>query len=197
MTVLTIYHYVLEPNEIPFGSISEENLQHDYIFHHTALHTLHSILPFPPSKFYSPIYELILLMSGQCTSPGPPYPCPVCLSPFIKSKYSNYRCWLLGIPKMLRTSKSFTSPRSVTLLHMSYTFPPKGKPLNPLFSSPTLIPLLMGKSVFPSRSPPPLLTGKGDAPLSLLTPAHWWGNHSCLTAPLLHLNLSLSGIPLW
>ena len=40
------------------------------------------------SKSYSPIHELILLMSVQCTNPGAPYPSPVSLRPYIKSKYS-------------------------------------------------------------------------------------------------------------
>ena len=31
----------------------------------------------PPSKFHAPILELLSLMSGQCTNPGPPYPSPV------------------------------------------------------------------------------------------------------------------------
>ena len=47
--------------------------------------------PPPFSNSYSPIHELILLMSRQCSNPGPSYPCPVWLRPYIKSKYS-YNC---------------------------------------------------------------------------------------------------------
>ena len=43
-------------------------------------------IPLPPSRSHAPIHELILLMSGQCTNPGPPYPCPVCLCRFRKSQ---------------------------------------------------------------------------------------------------------------
>ena len=45
--------------------------------------------------------------------------------------------------------------------------PLRGNPLSPLFPSPILIPPLMGKSVFPPRSPP--LTGKRD--VSLISPS--------------------------
>ena len=55
-------------------------------------------IPLPPSKFYSPMYGLILIMFGQCTNSDPPYPCPAWLHPFIKSKYackfSNCRSWV-------------------------------------------------------------------------------------------------------
>ena len=60
-----------------------------------------------PSKFYSPIHELILLISGQCINPGPSYPCLVYLRPYIKSKfsykYSNY--WSLIHHKSPVTTK--------------------------------------------------------------------------------------------
>ena len=42
-------------------------------------------------QFYSSIHELLLLMSGQCSIPGPPYPCPVCLRPYVIRQYS-YKC---------------------------------------------------------------------------------------------------------
>ena len=51
-----------------------------------------SIIPLPPSKSHAPFHELILLMSGQCTNPGSPYPCPGYLCPFQKSQYS-FKCY--------------------------------------------------------------------------------------------------------
>ena len=46
----------------------------------------------PPSKSHAPTHELILLMSEQCTNLGPPYPFPICLHPFNKSKFS-FKCY--------------------------------------------------------------------------------------------------------
>ena len=45
-----------------------------------------SKIPLPRPKSRAPIHELILLMLGQCTNPGPSYPCPVCLHLFKKSQ---------------------------------------------------------------------------------------------------------------
>ena len=50
-----------------------------------------STIPLYPFKSRAPIHELILHMSVQCTNPGPPYPCQVCLRSFRKSQYS-FKC---------------------------------------------------------------------------------------------------------
>ena len=64
-------------------------------FHHPPLF---SIISLPPSEFYFPIHELILLMSGQCTYPGPSFSCPVCLRPYSTRNYfyqcSSCRSWV-------------------------------------------------------------------------------------------------------
>ena len=47
----------------------------------------------PSSKSHTPIHELILLTSGKCTNPGPPYPCSVVyLRPFNESGLS-FKCY--------------------------------------------------------------------------------------------------------
>ena len=52
------------------------------LFDQTVLHHSPSVstIPLTPSKSR----KLILLMLGQCTNPGPPYYCPVCLHPACK-----------------------------------------------------------------------------------------------------------------
>ena len=148
----------------------------------------------PPSKSHAPIHELILFMSWQCTNPGPPYPCPVCLRPLKKSQYS-FKCYgcLSWVHQRCSGLASYTLHHNIWRCSKCLTYspsPPKRKPPSPIFPSPTSIPPLMDSPLFPPRSPH--LTGKGDIPppFSLSLPA--WGYH-CFNSLLLHLNLLLLG----
>ena len=63
---------------------------------------------------------------------------------------------LIAGPRCTKSNQdwqSHTSSRSVALLQMPATPPPKQKPPSPLFPSPTSIPPLLSKAVFPPRSP--------------------------------------------
>ena len=147
----------------------------------------------PPSKSDAPIHELILVMSGQCTNPDPPYPCPVCLCPYIKSKclYKCSTCWSW----VHQRCSGLASPSlHLNMCHCSRCqtpspSPPKGKSPSPLFPSPTLILPFMGKLFFPPRSP--LLTGKGDSLSIFYLRFPWCEDHSCHSSPLLQFNLPL------
>ena len=76
----------------------------------------------PPSKFYSAIHELIRLMPGQCANPGPRYSCPVCLRPYIESKYANCRSQVHQKCSGLEiiSGECLTLPRLEHLFHFFY-----------------------------------------------------------------------------
>ena len=77
-----------DPSSLPFL------LWCDFLLSWPHHPSLVSTIPLPPSKFYSQIHKLILLMLGQCTNPGSPYPYPVCLRPYIKTNIHTkcYKC---------------------------------------------------------------------------------------------------------
>ena len=120
-----------------------------------------SIISLLPPKSHAPIHELILLMSGQCTNPGPSYPCPVCLRPFRKSQYS-FKCssclsWVhqkcSGLASYELHHERWHCPKCQT----PSPSPSKEKPPSPLFPSPTSIPPLFPPQSPPLFSPPPLM----------------------------------------
>ena len=84
------------------------------------------IIPIPPSEFYFPIHELILLMSGQCANTGSSFPCPFCLRQYIKSRYSYYcsscRSWMrLQDNSSKVNSPTDNSPKKIKLEKLNLT----------------------------------------------------------------------------
>ena len=87
-----------------------------------------STIPLPPSKFNSPIHEVILLMSGQCTNPGPRFRSPVWRDLFVKTKANIHTNVPIAGPGFTKSAKDCRMPRFIT----SCGFVPDSRHLPPL-----------------------------------------------------------------
>ena len=140
----------------------------------------------PPSlcAMYVPIHELILIMSRQCTNPGPSHLCSICHRMYIKSQYifqcSSCQPWVhKKCPGLAKSSLH----HSLWFCHKYQTpsaSPPAGKPTSTLLPSPTSIP--------PRFLPP---TGKGAVSFTLSASLPLRRGHFSLNPPLFQRVFSL------
>ena len=133
-----------------------------------------STISLPPSKSPVPIHELILLMSGQCTNPGSPYPCPVCLHPFKKCQFSfKWFGFLSWVYQKCSGLASYTLHHGMWSCSKCQT--PSSSPLKrnfPVLFIPHLPQFLPWWIIHYFLPDLPHLTGKGDVtpPFSLSSP---------------------------